>query len=50
MPYRGYSWNVSFNEDVAFRRYKESLMDIDSEEQDSLKDDGKNPSSPVVQL
>jgi len=42
------SHDVTFYEEVAFVRSKESHMEIDSEEKEALKDVHKNPSSPVV--
>jgi hypothetical protein len=41
------SQDVTFDEEVAFRRSRESHMEIDSEEQEALKDKGIDLSSPV---
>jgi len=39
------SRDVTFDEELAFRKSREYHMDIDSEEQEALKDGGRNPSS-----
>jgi hypothetical protein len=42
------SRDVTFDEEVAFRKSRESHMEIDSEEQEAPKDGGTDPSSQVV--
>lgn len=42
------SQDVTFDEEVAFKRSRESHMEIDSEEQEAPKDVGTDPPSHVV--
>jgi hypothetical protein len=42
------SRDVTFDEEVTFRRSRESHMEIDSEEQEAPKDENTDPSNPVV--
>jgi hypothetical protein len=48
VPYNPQQNNITFDEEVAFRTSRESHMEIDSEEQEALKDDHTDPFSPVV--
>jgi hypothetical protein len=41
------SRDVAFNEEIAFKRSRESHIEIVSEEQEAPKDDGIHPTSPV---
>jgi hypothetical protein len=40
--------DVTFDEEVAFRKSRKSHVEIDSEEQEAPKDKGTNTSSPIV--